>query len=128
MNIFDRDDEIEKRVLTNHTRPEEYGGLGETWTKNYVTKTASYDELEVGLPLRTSEDIEDDLCRALAVNGQLDASHIDVEAIGDEVHLRGEVLDRPSRSLAEKLASEIIGVNHVINQLKLREEKNIQKV
>jgi hypothetical protein len=69
---------------------------------------------------RSSDRIQDDICRLLTDDRALDASFIDVDVIGDEVHLAGFVDSRLSRWRAEDLAAEVPGVTKIINQLKIR--------
>ena len=71
--------------------------------------------------VRRSERIADDIVRIFTADRHLDASFIDVEVIGDEVHLAGYVNSRTSRWHAEDLAAEVPGVGKVINQLRIRD-------
>jgi osmotically-inducible protein OsmY len=70
--------------------------------------------------VRSSELIREDICLRFTAHKNLDASFIEVNVIGDEVHLEGYVKSRSSRWLAEDLALEVAGVKSVINQLKIR--------
>lgn len=70
---------------------------------------------------RSSERIQEDICKSFTKNRNLDASFIDVNVIGDEVHLEGFVRSRPMKWLAEDLATEAPGVTKIINQLKIRD-------
>ncbi len=56
----------------------------------------------------------------MTADRKLDASFIDVEVIGDEVHLAGYVDSRLMRWHAEDIAAEVPGVTKIINQLKIR--------
>lgn len=71
--------------------------------------------------IRSSERIEDDIVKALTTDRKLDASFIDIEVIGDEVHLAGFVDSRLMRWRAEDLTSGVPGVTTIINQLKIRD-------
>lgn len=71
--------------------------------------------------VRKSERVFEDVCQAFTRSSRLDASFIEVEVIGDEVHLEGFVDSRASKWLAEDLAAEIPGVKHVINRLRIRD-------
>ncbi len=70
---------------------------------------------------RSSERIQDDIFLIYTKHRNLDASFIEVNVIGDELHLEGYVRTRPMKWLAEDLASEVPGVNKIINQLKIRD-------
>lgn len=70
--------------------------------------------------VRSSERITDDIARAFTADRRLDASFIDINVVGDEVHLEGYVEARIDRWRAEDLAAEVPGVKTVINQLKIR--------
>jgi hypothetical protein len=69
---------------------------------------------------RSSDRIQDDICQLFTRDRHLDPSFIEVNVIGDEVHLEGFVDSRLSKWRAEDIAAEVPGVNKVINQLKLR--------
>lgn len=69
--------------------------------------------------VRSSERIMEDICQRLTADRNLDASFIEVNVVGDEVHLEGYVKSRSSRWLAEELAHEVPGVKVIINQLKI---------
>lgn len=70
--------------------------------------------------VRSSDRIIDDIVHAFTVDRHLDASFIDVDVVGDEVHLTGYVDSRISRWRAEDLAAEVPGVKTIINQLQNR--------
>lgn len=70
--------------------------------------------------VRPSERIQDDIYHIYTRDRNLDASFIDIEVIGDEVHLEGQVNTRLERWLAEDLAAEVPGVGKVINRIKIR--------
>ncbi len=69
--------------------------------------------------VRSAQQIWEDICERFTANRNLDASFIEVNVIGDEVHLEGYVKSRSSRWLAEDLAQEVPGVKVIINQLKI---------
>ncbi len=71
--------------------------------------------------VRSSDRVHDDICHLFTIDRALDASLIDVEVIGDEVHLAGLVDSRISKWRAEDLAAEVPGVTKIINQLKIRD-------
>lgn len=70
---------------------------------------------------RSSERIEEDINRLFTQHRKLDASFIDVNVVGDELHLEGYVSSRQMKWIAEDIASEVPGVRIIINQLKIRE-------
>ena len=70
---------------------------------------------------RSSERIQDEIFKLFTLNRKLDAAFIDINVIGDEVHLEGYVSSRPMKWLAEDIATEVPGVNIIINQLKIRD-------
>ncbi len=69
---------------------------------------------------RSGERIEEDIVHLLTRDRHVDASFIDVEVVGDEVHLRGFVDSRVSKWHAEDLATQVPGVKIVLNQLRVR--------
>lgn len=70
--------------------------------------------------VRRSERILDDIVHQFTRDKFLDPSFIDVDVIGDEVHLVGFVDSRVSKWRAEDIAAEVPGVKVVINQLRVR--------
>lgn len=70
---------------------------------------------------RSDERIREDVSDRLADNPILDASDIEVMVSGGEVTLSGSVDSRYSKRLAEDLADEVSGVNHVQNNLRVRQ-------
>lgn len=71
--------------------------------------------------VRSSEKIQEEICHIFTADRHLDASLVDVNVIGDEVHLEGYVESRAARWHAEDLATEVPGVKKVINQLRIRD-------
>lgn len=71
--------------------------------------------------VRNSDRIQDDICHLMTADRSLDASFIEVDVIGDEVHLAGYVDSRLCRWRAEDLSLEVPGVTKVINQIKIRD-------
>ena len=90
--------------------PKDISGSG----KNYIGKGPRNYR-------RSSDRIQDDIYKIYTRHRKLDPSFIDVNVVGDEVHLEGFVSSRPMKWLAEDLAMEVPGVTKVINQLKVRE-------
>ena len=68
---------------------------------------------------RSDERIREDVCDRLTMNGDVDASNIEVEVVGAEVTLRGTVDSRSSRRLAEDVAESVHGVRHVHNEIRV---------
>jgi osmotically-inducible protein OsmY len=68
---------------------------------------------------RSDERIKEDVCERMCMDGELDASGIDVVVSGGEVTLQGSVGDRRSKRLAEDLAEQVSGVREVHNQLRI---------
>jgi osmotically-inducible protein OsmY len=66
---------------------------------------------------RRDERIYDDVCRALTVDGHVDATDIEVVVRDGEVHLSGRVPDRRQRRRAEAIAEHVRGVFDVMNRL-----------
>ena len=70
--------------------------------------------------VRSDERIREDICDCLTIDSYIDASDIEVEVKGGEVHLEGMVRDRASRRRAEDLAENCSGVRHVQNNLRVK--------
>jgi osmotically-inducible protein OsmY len=66
---------------------------------------------------RRDERIYDDVCRALTVDGHVDASEVEVVVRDGEVHLSGRVPDRRQRRRAEAIAERVRGVFDVMNRI-----------
>jgi hypothetical protein len=78
--------------------------------------------------LRPDAQILDEVCGRMADHPWLDARDIDVTVANGEVTLRGNVLSRAARRLAEDIAERVRGVRDVINQLRMRDrESDIRK-
>ncbi|MEA2752737.1 MAG: hypothetical protein QOI41_6880 [Myxococcales bacterium] len=71
---------------------------------------------------RADDAIREDVCEALAYQGHLDVSDIEVEVKDAEVTLSGTVRDRASKRLAERLAELVRGVRDVHNRLTIRKD------
>ncbi|MES2527249.1 MAG: BON domain-containing protein [Bdellovibrionota bacterium] len=89
------------------------------YTPKDINGTGKYSGKGPKNYVRSSERIEEDICQRLTADRNLDASFIDVNVIGDEVHLEGYVRSRDARWLAEDLIHNVPGVNKIINQLKI---------
>lgn len=90
------------------------------YTPKDITGTGKYSGKGPRNYRRSSERIQEEICQLMTKDRALDASFIDVEVIGDEVHLAGYVDSRLSRWRAEDISAEVPGVTKVINQLKIR--------
>jgi osmotically-inducible protein OsmY len=69
---------------------------------------------------RSDERIREDVSDRLTDNPILDASEVEVVVMSAEVTLNGLVDSRYSKRLAEDLAEEVSGVQHVQNNLRIR--------
>lgn len=69
---------------------------------------------------RTDRRILEDVCDALAHEGWLDASGLEVTVDAQDVTLRGEVETREQKWLAEDCAEHVLGVRSVINRIRVR--------
>lgn len=73
--------------------------------------------------VRSDERIREDICDCLTIDSHIDASDVEIEVKGGEVHLGGWVLDRLSRRRAEDIAESCSGVRHVQNNLRVRPDE-----
>lgn len=71
---------------------------------------------------RSDRHVEDDVLRGFAARGDLDTSDVDVIVQRGEVTLRGTVIDRRSRRVAQKVAEKVQGVDRVRNLLTIRRD------
>lgn len=71
---------------------------------------------------RSDERIREDVSELLTRNSEVDATDIEVEVREGEVVLRGTVIDRRMKRVAEELAEDVSGVRDVTNQIKVRTE------
>jgi hypothetical protein len=69
---------------------------------------------------RSDERIADDLNERLTNHRELDAREIQVSVTGAEVTLSGVVESRSARRLTEDIAESVLGVRHVMNNLRVR--------
>lgn len=69
---------------------------------------------------RSDERIREDVCEALKLQNDLDASDIDVEVKQGSVTLKGEVSERRDKRRAEDCCENVSGVDDVTNQLRVR--------
>lgn len=67
---------------------------------------------------RTDERIREDVCDALTMHPEVDASDLDVAVQDSVVTLQGTVHDRRSKRLAEDIAESVSGVTDVQNEVR----------
>ena len=70
---------------------------------------------------RSDKRIQEEVNDRLTDDGSLDASDIDVSVSGREVTLSGEVSSRMDKRRAEDIAKWIVGVTHVQNNLRVKQ-------
>ena len=68
---------------------------------------------------RSDQDIFEDVCYRMSVNGQLDPSEVEIKVEDGEVTLEGKVQDRHSKRLAEEIADSVSGVFDVQNRIRV---------
>lgn len=68
---------------------------------------------------RTPERLREAVCDALAMDGGVDATDIEVAIDGHEVTLIGTVSDRAQKRRAEQVVDSIEGIRDVHNQLRI---------
>lgn len=68
---------------------------------------------------RDDQQIQDDVCEILARHPQIDASEIEVAVRGGEVTLRGTVIDRQMKLLAERVIDRVPGVVDIYNEVRV---------
>jgi hypothetical protein len=73
---------------------------------------------------RSDDRIKEQVCECLADDHMLDASDIDVHVKGGEVTLGGTVSDRQAKRRAEDLLEHLGGVNHVQNNLRVKDQNS----
>jgi len=62
----------------------------------------------------------DEIIQRLLQNGEVDAHNFDVEVEDGIVKLEGDVSGRHAKKVIEKCLSEVEGIRHVENKLKIR--------
>ncbi len=130
-DIDESDRDLNRDMYPNRTRSNRFnlpdnefdGSLGGHLRGLYSsTSTITNDHFGKGPRnyIRSDERICEDIVHLFTKDRHLDASFIEVDVVGDEVHLVGFVESRVSKWHAEDLAFEIPGVKIVINQLRVR--------
>jgi osmotically-inducible protein OsmY len=71
---------------------------------------------------RSDDRIRDDINDRLTYHISIDASDIEVEVNGGEVALSGHVRSRYEKRLAEDIAEDVNGVNHVENRIRVNRQ------
>lgn len=69
--------------------------------------------------IRSDDRLREDICEKLTDDAFIDASNIDVIISNAEVTLNGTVHSKEEKRRAEDLIDDIIGVNHVMNNLRV---------
>ena len=75
---------------------------------------------------RSDERIREDINDRLMADDRIDASEIDVKVKNGEVTLTGTVDDRYTKRLAEDVAESVMGVNDVMNQIRVGSRGGMQ--
>jgi hypothetical protein len=75
--------------------------------------------------IRSKDLILDEACERLARDWYLDASGIEVSFANDCLTLKGEVKSRKEKVHAEALVENIIGVEDVFNQIRVRKKDEV---
>jgi hypothetical protein len=76
---------------------------------------------------RGDNRIEEDINERLTRHGALDASEIEVAVQNGEVTLKGSVRNRNAKRLAEDIAEAISGVKDVNNQIKVKQQGEMER-
>lgn len=71
---------------------------------------------------RSDERIREDVCDALMMHPDIDASELEIRVSDGEVTLSGTVQDRSDKFLAEQLSEGIAGVRDVTNSIRVQRE------
>jgi osmotically-inducible protein OsmY len=69
---------------------------------------------------RSDERIREDVCDLLMRRPEIDASDVDVQVKDGEVTLTGTVTERHMKRVIEDIAEDVLGVDDVHNQIKVR--------
>jgi osmotically-inducible protein OsmY len=72
---------------------------------------------------RSDERIHDEICARLTRHPLIDASLVEVQVLGGEVTLTGEVLDRRMKNMIEDVLDEISGVKKINNDLRVNRDR-----
>ena len=77
---------------------------------------------------RSDDRLREDICEKLTEDGFIDASDIDVIISNAEVTLNGRVKTKEEKHRAEELIEDIIGVQHVQNNLRIDRETSSRTI
>lgn len=69
--------------------------------------------------LASDEKIREDICQALFISHDVNASGIDVNVTNGRVHLKGQVEDQDDREIVNEVVERIAGVKSIQNDLDL---------
>lgn len=108
----------EFRPLRREESREEYPGMGRMM---HLWEQGPYSGRGPKGYQRSDERIRDDVCKALTMDGWVDASNIEVHVDNGNVTLSGSVPERAMKRYAEDAAIGIPGVRDVQNQLSVGE-------
>jgi osmotically-inducible protein OsmY len=72
---------------------------------------------------RSDQEIHDDICERLTRHPAIDASLMDVDVEDGRVTLRGEVMDRRMKCLAEDIVDEVSGVKEIQNTIRVLRDR-----
>jgi hypothetical protein len=72
---------------------------------------------------RSDDRVREEVCDRLTVAGSVDATNIEVEVHNGEVRLMGSVVDRYQKRYAEDVALSVYGVEDVLNELRVEEQR-----
>lgn len=73
---------------------------------------------------RSDERIKEEVCEILTRDHSIDAEDIDVEVKDGEVTLTGSVPDRRMKHMAEDCVERALGVNDVVNNIRVKRESS----
>ena len=102
--------------------PYEHGGQLNRWSDDIRSESSHESHFGKGPKgyKRSPERIREEACELLARDWDLDASDIEVLIEGNCLVLKGEVSSRKDKRHAEALVENIMGVDDVINQIKIK--------
>lgn len=105
-----------------------YGyGYYDPVTGDWITEIyGPYGGVGPGNYKRSDDRIQEDINDLFWIDGNLDASDIEVDVKNGEATLKGTVQDRRMKRLAEDLAYSVPGVNDVQNQLRIKQPQGRQ--
>jgi hypothetical protein len=90
------------------------------WSRELVPRRGSYIGLGPKGYRRSDERIHEEVSDRLMTHPDVDASDIEVVVAAGIVTLDGTVEDRHQKRIAEFIADDVVGVDDVRNQLKVR--------